>query len=260
MKDFLLTINTDNWVAIRQAFRVLEALDDPAATAFSPTLAGWAVSALPDEPWLFSDLVRSVQQLASDGKGEAAFALAKASLSELASSNPSSLKATRTFGRDLVAFLAQSAPGLATAADALRQVLEREYETPEADKARYVRRTIELHRTSLPDDSTLGLMIDLVRDTLQVSQDATERARVVEELLHSKWPTERRVGIAHCFLLPSDLADHEASTITYENLSNPHLFHELAKLVVERGDDLSEASVRVLEDFADRPVRRGQRN
>ena len=250
VKDFLLTIETDNWVAIRQAFHVLEALDDPTAAALSSTLARWAVRALPDEPWLLTDVAGSARQLDSDGKDEAAFALVEATLLELASLTPGSLQATRTFGPDLVHVLAQSASGPETAAAALRLVLQQEYDGPAADETRYVRLTIEPHQTSPPDNSTLGLMIDLLRDTLQANENADERARVVELLLRSEWPTERRLGIAHCFLRPSDLPTHEMAVIREVLLSDPHVFHELAKLIVDHGNDLSDESIRVLKDFA----------
>ena len=154
------------------------------------------------------------------------------------------------FGQAVTLILAKSADGITVATDALDAVLEREYVAPDQDKARYVRNTIEPHRTSLPAHSVLDLAIDVVRDTLLAAEDADSRAGAVAQLLRSPWPTERRIGIAHCFLRRADLPLHETAIITGENLANPHLFHELAKLLADDTSDLSEGSVRALKDFA----------
>ena len=252
VKDFLLTIETDNWVAIHRSLKVLEALDDPNGAAFGAALANQAVNALPDDPWLAVALAESARNLALAGKHGAASALVETALIAIATANPGSLQATRMITPDVVSVLKQSVSGLGVAAAALRRVLEQEYGDPASDTTRYVRSSIDVHetQTGLHDDSTLGLLIDLVRDTLQTTDDDAERARVVETLLHSNWPTERRIGVAHGFLRPSDLPTHEAAAITTENLSNPHLFHELAKLVVDHAQDLSDESVRKLKRFA----------
>ena len=250
--DFLLTIETDNWVAIRKAFGVLEALDDRHASLFGPVLAGWAIGALPDDPWLAVPLAHSARQLASDGKQGAASALVESALDRIAISNPASLTATEMIAPEFLSVLKQSASGPMVAARALRSVLEQEYAGPDADRTRYRRNSIEVHETQSRshDDSTLAFLIDLLRDTLRATEEHSERARVVGLLLRSEWPTERRVGVAHCFLRPADLSTHEGTAITTDNLSNQHLFHEMAKLVVDHADDLSDESIRVLREFA----------
>ena len=250
--DFLLTIETDNWVAIRGAFSILRALDDPNASSFGPVLAGWAIGALPDDPWLAASLAQSAQRLVSDGKHGAAAALVESALNHIAISNPASLTATGMIAPEFLSVLKQSASGPIVAAGTLRRVLEQEYAGPDADRTRYRRNSIEVHETQSRshDDSTLAFLIDLLRDTLRATEEHSERARVVDLLLRSEWPTERRVGVAHCFLRPADLSTHEGTAITTDNLSNQHLFHEMAKLVADHADDLSDESIRVLREFA----------
>ena len=250
--DFLLTIETDNWVAIRRAFSVLIVLDDPNASSFGSALAGWAINALPDDPWLAVSLAQSAGRLASDGKNGAASALVESALSHIAISNPASLTATRMIAPEFLSVLKQSPSGPGVAVDALRRVLEQEYADPDSDITRYARSSIEVHATQSRrhDESTLGFLIDLVRDTLRATEEQAERTRVVDLLLRSEWPTQRRVGVAHLFLRPTDLSTHARTAITTQNLSDPHLFHEMAKLVVDHADDLSDETIRVLKEFA----------
>ena len=250
--EFLLTIETDNWAAIREAFSVLNVLDDQNASSFGPALAGWTIRALPDDPWLVVSLAQSARHLAADGKRGAASALVESALNHIAISNPASLTASRMIAPEFLAVLEESPSGARVAADALHRVLHHEYTDPDSDTTRYARSSIEAHATqSRPrDDSTLGFLIDLVRDTLRETDDDSERARVVDQLLRSEWPTARRIGIAHCYLRPPDLPTHEARVITTENLSEPHLFHEIAKLIVDHTDNLSDESIGVLKEFA----------
>ena len=250
VKDFLVGIDTDNWVAIRQALSVLEALDDDSAAAIGKDVAEWVVAALPAEPWLLVGVVSSARRLASDGKHSASLALIREILEAVAGSTLDSLgRSARTFGADVAPILAHSSSGLDIASNALRAVLERDYVEPHEDSTRYTRQTIEAHRNNLPDNSTLGLAIDLVRDTLLATDDESKRNDALAALLESHWPTERRVAIAHCFLRRSDLSSHEAAIISPENLGNPHLFHELAMLIADHTSDLSDSSERVLRTF-----------
>ena len=250
--EFLLTIETDNWAAIREAFSVLNVLDDQNASSFGPALAGWTIRALPDDPWLVVSLAQSARQLAADGKLGAASALVESALDHIAISNPASLTASRMIAPEFLTVLKESPSGARVAADALHRVLHREYTDPDSDTTRYARSSIEAHATqSRPhDESTLGFLIDLVRDTLRETGDDSERVRVVDQLLSSEWPTARRIGIAHCYLRAPDLPTHEARVITARNLADPHLFHEIARLIVDHADDLSDESIGVLKEFA----------
>ena len=250
IKEFLLTIETDNWVAIRQAFSILEALDESSAVTLGERFATWAVTAMSSDPLLLFRVARTAGQLEADGKHEAAFALVQATLIELARSGPSlSAGSAPRFSKAVVPILARSPVGLDAATRILRTALEKQYGTARQDMARYSRRTIEIHRMSLPDASMLDLAIDILRETLLATEDSSSRAHTVTTLLGSPWPTERRVGIAHCFLCRLDLSEHEAVIITPENLANPHLFHELAKLITNNVEDLSQGAILVLKEF-----------
>ena len=252
VKEFLLTIDTDNWVAIRQAFSILEVLDESSAAALGKRFANWAVTAMSVDSLMMYEVTGTAGQLDSDGKHEAAFALVEATLEELATSDPGLFQGSAArFSEAVAPILARSPAGLSAAVRTLRVVLQQQYKTADQDEVRYRRRAIEADRESLPDDSTLDLAITIVRETLLAISDNDSRANTVASLLGSRWPTERRIGIAHCFLRRSDLPQHEDSIITQENLANPHLFHELAKLITDGVGDLSEQGVQILKDFAE---------
>ena len=114
---------------------------------------------------------------------------------------------------------------------------------------RYTRPAIEAHQMNLSERSPLGLLIDVTRDTLFATELAEWRKSAVAGLIQSPWPTERRIAIAHCFLRRQDLPEHEASIISYANLADPDLFHELAKLIAASVEDLSKSSVQIIVDF-----------
>ena len=250
VKDFLLTIETDNWVAIRQAFDILRALDEPSAIALAARFARWTVEAMEIDTHILFRAARSIRQLNSDGKYQAALALAEAMLRKLAGASPPlSDESTHGFSEIVAPIVARSESGVGTLADALRAALERQCGNPEEDDVRRSRRAIEAHRMDWIDRSVVGLLIDVMRDTLLRTDNTEWRTDAVARLLQSAWPTERRIGIAHCFLRSSDLGRHEAAIVTTENLGNPHLFHELAKLIRDDTAALSQQSVRTLQEF-----------
>ena len=250
VRDFLLSIETDNWVAIRQAFEILEALDDPSGAALGAKFAGWTVRAMAVDPHLLFEVSRAAKRLSSDDKYGAAVALVQATLHELAQAS-STLSDVGAYGFSEVAapILARSESGLGTLADTLRTALERECGTPQQDDVRHSRRAIETDEMDQMNRSVVGLLIDVMRDTLLQTDSGEWRTNAVARLLQSPWPTERRIGIAHCFLRRSDLPTHESGIITRENLANSHLFHELAKLITDDAAALSEQSVRTLKEF-----------
>ena len=251
VKDFLLTLEIDNWVAVRQGFEILEALDESSGVALGERFADWTVRAMAIDPHLLFGVSRTAQRLDADGKCAAAIELVQAILIRISQANPilSAVGATRV-SEILAPILARSRSGHETLKHALRASLERECGSPDQDNVRLLRPAIEIHRMNREERSVLGLLIDLMRDTLLATDQVEWRSGTVESLLESPWPTERRIGVAHCSLMRTDLFRHEASLITFENLSNPHLFHELAKLIVDEVDDLSERANQVLRDFA----------
>ncbi len=250
VKDFLLSIETNNWVAIRQAFEILQALDEPSATALGAKFARWTVRAMAVDPHLLFNISRAAKRLNSDDKYVAALALVQSTLQELPEASPT-LSDVGTYGLSEIAapILARSESGLATLADTLRAALLRRCRTPDEDDVRHSRRAIEAHEMDRIDRSVVGLLIDVTRDTLLHTDNFEWRSSAVARLLQSPWPTERRIGIAHCFLMRSDLPTHESVIITRENLANPHLFHELARLISDGATELCEQSVEVLKCF-----------
>ena len=250
VKDFMLSVDTDNWVAIRQAFNILESLDEDSAVALAERFAKWLVDAMPADSLLLYQAALTSQRLESSDKHEAALALAAAALIELASSSVGLTEGSSAqFSLAVVPILAQSKYGLDAAIDALGASLDHRFGAPDQDSLRYTRPAIERRRASLPDHSVVGLLIDVVRDTLLETKDAAFRASAVDQLLQSPWPTKRRVGIAHCFLQRSDLPGHEALIVTRENLEDPSLFHELAKLISDDAMDLSRSAALVVQSF-----------
>ena len=252
VKDFLLTVDTNNWVAIRQALKILQVLDESSGAALAARVAKWTVKEIAIDTRLLMEVSRTARQLESDGKYHAALALVKATILELSQLGPTvSEGSAARFSEHVAPILAGSESGLKTLRDALRSVLQRHCGRPEQDDIRYSRPAIEVHRMNLMERSVVGLLIDLTRDSLLVTDHAEWRANTIEMLLRSPWPTERRIGVAHCFLRRSDLPVHEGVIITRENLADQHLFHELAKLIKVGLADLSGRAVQVLKDFVE---------
>ena len=250
VKDFLLTMETDNWVATRQAFEILKALDQLSGVALGAKFARWTVEAMAIDTHNLFRASRTIRQLDLDGKFQAALALAEAILQELADARPPLSDGSASGFSEIVApILARSESGLGTLADTLRTALERQCGTRQQDDVRHSRRAIETDEMDQMNHSVVGLLIDVMRDTLLQTESVEWRTNAVARLLQSPWPTERRLGIAHSFLRSSDLRRHETAIVTTENLANPHLFHELAKLIVDDVMALSEQSVRTLKEF-----------
>ena len=252
VKDFLLTVQTGNWVAIRQAFTVLQALDDSSGEALGVHFADLAVEMLETDHRLLLELSRTAQKLHLDGKERAALALVHATLMKLSEADLTLSEGGFVLYSEIMApIMAQSATGLNTLANALEIALARRCETPDQDNVWYSRRSIEPHRMNLSEQTIVDLLIDITRDALLKTDDTQRRSEALVALLQSYWPTKRRLGIAHCFLHREDLPAHEEFIITFENLSNPHLFHELAKLVTDQVHDLSDRSVEILKTFVE---------
>ena len=250
VRDFLLSIETDNWVATRQAFEILKALDEPSGVALASQFARWTVEAMAIDTHNLFRASRTIRQLDLDGKTQAALTLAEAILQELADAQlPLSDGSASGFSEIVAPILARSESGLGRLADTLRTALEGQCGTSQQDDVRHSRRAIETDEMDQMNHSVVGLLIDVMRDTLLRTDSVEWRTNVVARLLQSPWPTERRIGIAHSFLKSSDLPRHEAAIVTPENLANPHLFHELAKLVTDDASALSEQSVRTLREF-----------
>ena len=250
VKDFLLSVDIDNWFAIRQAFSVLEALDESSGEDLGARYARWAVQAMAMDSHLLLDVSQTAQGLSLGRKREAAQQLVECTLLELAEAThiiPEGNAAR--FAEAVAPILAMSESGLKTLADGLTIALVRQCGTPEQDNVRYSRPAIEAHRMNLPDHSILGLLIDVKRETLLKTDEAQRRNASITTLLRSKWPTERRIGIAHCSLRRSDLPAHELDIVTKENLANPNLFHELAKLLADGVEDLSDQAIEVVKGF-----------
>ncbi|MCY3881625.1 MAG: SIR2 family protein [Chloroflexi bacterium] len=247
--DFLQTVDTDNWRAVFGALQILKALDDPSGKTLSARIANWTVSAMTVDSTLLLSLSDTIRHLASEGKRDAALALLRATLSELDGADPTLPEWTaKHLVESAVPVLAEADAGLDIAASGLRRALAGRRPSPEEDDVRRIRPAIEEHRMNLREHSALDLFIDLNRDLLVATEDDVRRSQAVIHLLESAWPTEKRIGIAHCFLRRSDLPHHEGLVITAQNLRNPHLFHELAKLVAEGVDDLPESAIQVLAD------------
>ena len=248
--DFLRGLKMENWIAVLEAFDILEALDEPAGATLGEQFAKWAVSAVSVDAVLLDRLSETARKLESDGKYEAALALVRAALLELTAAPLTfSEWSTAEFSQDVVPTLARSESGSETLMDTLRSALKHRCETPGQDDVRYTRPAIEAHRMNLSERSALGLLIDVTRDTLFATELAEWRKSAVAGLIQSPWPTERRIAIAHCFLRRQDLPEHEASIISYANLADPDLFHELAKLIAAGVEDLSKSSVQIIVDF-----------
>ena len=244
VRDFLLSIETDNWVATRQAFEILKALDEPSGVALASQFARWTVEAMAIDTHNLFRASRAIRKLGLDGKFQAALALAEAMLQELADVRPPLSDGSASGFSEIVApILARSESSLGKVADTLRTALERQCVTPQEDDVRHSRRAIETDEMDQMNRSVVGLLIDVMRDTLLRTDIVEWRTNAVARLLQSPWPTERRIGIAHSFLENSDLRTHEADIVTTENLANSHLFHELAKLITDEAAALSEQSV-----------------
>ena len=250
VRDFLLSIETDNWVATRQAFEILKALDEPSGVALASQFARWTVEAMAIDTHNLFRASRTIRQLDLDGKTQAALTLAEAILQELADVRPPLSDGSASGFSEIVApILARSELGLGRLADTLRTALEGQCGTSQDDDVQHSRRAIETDEMDQMNHSVVGLLIDVMRDTLLRTGIVEWRTNAVARLLQSPWPTERRIGIAHSFLKNSDLRTHEADIVTTENLANSHLFHELAKLITDDAAALSEQSVRTLKEF-----------
>lgn len=249
--NYLLTIDTDNWAAVRAGFDVLEALDEPSGSTAAPHFAKWIIRALPIEPMLLYQVAESSRRLDSEGKPNTALALLQATLRGLADSGLAVSEGASTgFSTAVAPILGRYESSLEDLQASLQAALLQRCSSPYDDDIRYSRPAIERHRMNLRDHSAITLLIDVLRDTLLHTEHGEVRAAAVEKLIGSQWPTERRLGIAHCFLMRSDLPRHEARIITPDRLADQHLFHELAKLIVDSVADLSEASIRILREFA----------
>ncbi len=252
VKSFLLSVETDNWFAIRQAFAILEALDEASSEDLAAHFADWAVRAMAVDTQLLLTVSQTAQRLDQSGKRKAAQKLVEATILELTKvTHTLSEGSAARFSEAVAPILAGSESGLKTLEDALTTALVRQCVTPEKDNVRYSRPAIEAHRMNLPERSIVGLLIDVTRETLLKTDDAEGRSAAIATLLRSQWPTERRIGIAHCFLQRSDLLANEADIVTKENLANPNLFHELAKLMADDVEDLSDQAMQVVKDFVE---------
>ena len=248
--QYLLSVQTDNLVAIRHAFEILQAMDEPSGASVGAKFAKWTVGSVSVDPLILYQVSECSQRLDADGKPKAALALLQATLRELAESGLSLSEGVASdFSQAIAPILGRSESALETLRDTLEAALVSRCEIPDDDNVRYLRHAIERHRMDMTESSAVSLLIDVMRDTLLSTKDSDARSNTVAYLLRSGWPTERRIGIAHCFLLRSDLPEHEADIITQENLSNQHLFHELAKLVANDITDISESGIETLKDF-----------
>ena len=250
--DFLSQVETDNWVAVKRAVEILDNLDGSSAARAAGPIARSAVNAMSADQFLLHSLGDTVAGLDAGGKREAALVLTQTVVDELAELRPPLRSGlVSEFVRSAAPVLAGSESGLVIAEGALMTALDREYGGAEKDQARFTRPAIERNRKNHAGDTVIDLLIDAVRDTLLETEDAAARARTVERLLGSPWPTARRIGIAHCFLRREDLSHHEPAVINHENLADRHVFHELATLLDGGTGDLTESSVGAIRDFAD---------
>lgn len=248
--DFLSSIDTDNWMAIRAALDILETLEDDAGSRAALHLGKLSVRSLSVDTLLLYSIASTAVQLEAGGRSRTAAALVGATLLELAENESALSEGTAAdFSNSVSTIVARSSDLFSTLRLALRSALNRRYEAPEEDRMSLTRPAIEHHRSNLIERSVVGLFIDVTRDALLEMVASEARESVVADLLQSEWPTERRVGIAHCFLNRSDLATHEATIITPENLTAQQLFHEMAKLISDCYSDLSSASIQVIRDF-----------
>ena len=258
VRDFLLSLKTDNWFAARQAFGVLDSLDDSFSEDVAAHLAAWAVEAMAVDSYILLDISRAAEGLSRSGKPRAAVKLIESTILCLGKTDLTFSEGTTIrFSEAVAPILAQSPSGIDALEHARLTSLVREWGTPEQDKLRFSRPAIEPHRMNLPERSVVGLMVETTRETLLKVEDARRRTVGIQTLLMSRWPTERRIGIAHCFLRRSDFRANESIIVTQENLSNPDLFHELAKLIVECVEELSNHSIQILKDFV-KSLQRGE--
>ena len=252
VKNFLLNLEIDNWFAIQQALQVLEALDEESGAELGTRYARWAVEAMAVDNRTLLQVSRTASKLSLDGKLKAARELVRATILELANVTLTLSEGDAArFSESVAPVLAQSESGLTILEDARAIALVREWGTPAQDNVRYSRPAIEAHRMNLPERSIVGLLIDVTRETLLKTDNAYRRSAAVKTLLRSQWPTERRIGIAHCFLKRPDFPANEEAIVTKENLADPNLFHELAKLLVEGAEDLSNQASRTLQGFVE---------
>ena len=250
LADFLLTINTDNWVAIRQSFTLLQAMDDASGEVHAAYFAMLAVEKMGIDHRLLLELARAVRQLEIEDKQRTASALLQHAIQRLPEANPTVDDGAIVAFREIAPpILARSETGLELILSSLEDSLVKQFGSPVNDNIRFTRPAIEAHRMDLSEGTVLGLLIDLARETLLRIENTPRRIEIVQMLLTSEWPTKRRIGVAHCFLLPSDLQSNEHMVITEENLKNPHLFHELAKLLQEAVGNLSVESTEILRSF-----------
>ena len=250
VKEFLLGVDIDNWFAIRQAFGILEALDDESGVDLGARFASWAVKAMSVDSYSLLDVSRAADSLNLNGKQKAAQELVESTILEFANTTLTfSEGVAARFSEAVVPVLGRSDSGLKTLEDARSIALARECSTPEQDNFRYSRPAIEVHRMNPPERSIVGLLIDVTRETLLKTDDAERRYAAITTLLGSEWPTERRIGIAHCFLRRSDFVANEAAIVTRENFANPNLYHELAKLMKEGVEGLSNRARQEVKDF-----------
>ena len=250
--DFISTVATENWAAVRDLLGVFEALEESCAMDVAAHVAQLVVRVLSIDDMMLYEVSAVAQRLDSDGGHDAARGLLQAILCALVDADPSlPAGCAADFSEAVAPILAKSESGISALCCALRISLERRYTTPENDDSQYSRPAIEAHRTNFSDNSVESLLIDVVRDSLQAISNDRVRREAVTSLLYSTWPTERRIGIAHCFLKRSDLPVHESEIITQENLANQHLFHELAKLVSDDITDISEERIDRLKYFVE---------
>ena len=247
---YLLTIETDNWAAAREALAILQSLESSIGQEVGSHIASWLVRALPAEPMLLQRVSATSQLLDSNGKPEVALALLQSFLRRIAKSDLAIPENTELgLSQDVAPILGRSKSSLSALAESLQLSLERRCGTSDHDDVRFSRLAIEPHRFNERDTSIVSVLIDLLRDTLLACDIDDTRRDTVDDLLHSTWPTKRRIGIAHCVMRRSDLPVHESLIVTPENLSDQHSFHEMAKLISDDTSDLSVQSVQIIKDF-----------
>ena len=249
--EFLCDVQTDNWIAIRQILTLLDHLDESVGETLGIHFTELAIRAMDIDHRLLIEIFRTAHRLELAGKERVSFAIVATAVFKLAEINPPIPEAALSapLSRIMAQILARSSSGIRIPIEALDFALSQRYGSADEDDLRYYRPAIEPHRMNRLELSTVGLLIDVTRDTLLNTENNVWRSDTVQELLSSQWPTKRRIGIAHCFQRPEDLAMHETSIIDSENLENVHLFHELAQIVSTSMDNLSNQSVEVLTSF-----------
>ena len=114
----------------------------------------------------------------------------------------------------------------------------------------HLRHAIERHRMDLTESSAISLLIDVMRDTLTSDKRRRSCGRARSRTFFN--PTGQRRDesesptVSYCAL--TCLFTNQESSL-YENLSNQHLFHELAKLISDGISDISEERVETLKNF-----------